>query len=77
MTGGFSGVLYALFGYIWMKSRYEPALGLWVWPRTRPAVDRLAVLLHDRPARLDWQHAHVAGLVVGVVIGVTPHLWRS
>ena len=29
---GMSGVVYALFGYIWMKSLYEPEQGLFMHP---------------------------------------------
>jgi GlpG protein len=68
--GGMSGVLYGLFGYLWMKGRYDPASGL--------GVDRTTVLI-----MLGWfvlcltglmgpiaNVAHAAGLLGGVLLGL-------
>ena len=74
--GGMSGVVYGLFGYIWMKSRFDPGAGLFV--------DRQTVLL-----MLVWavfcttgwigpigNWAHGVGLATGMAIGYAPVAWR-
>jgi GlpG protein len=74
--GGMSGVLYGLFGYIWMKSRYEPALGLYI---SRNTVTSLMVWYFLCLAGVFGSianMAHTAGLVVGILIGYAPHLLR-
>jgi GlpG protein len=66
---GMSGVVYALFGYVWMMARYQPA--------TRYVLARETVIV-----MLVWlgvclvglipgvaNTEHVAGLIVGVVWG--------
>jgi GlpG protein len=75
--GGMSGVDYALFGYIWMKSRFEPELGF--------VLDPINVLF-----MIGWfflclsgligniaNLAHAVGLLIGIVVGYAPTLWRS
>jgi GlpG protein len=77
LFGGMSGVLYGLFGYIWMKSRYEPDLGLYV---SRNTVVSLMVWYFLCLARVFGNianMAHTAGLVVGMLIGYAPRLLRS
>jgi GlpG protein len=71
--GGMSGVVYALFGYTWMKAHFEP--------NTKFRLNTGAV-----PTMLIWlflcmtgalgpiaNAAHLAGLVFGVVAGALPH----
>jgi len=73
---GMSGVVYGLFGYVWMKSRFDPASGL--------SVSQLNVLI-----LVGWfflcmtgivgniaNTAHGAGLATGVVLGYAPILFR-
>ena len=74
--GGLSGVIYGLFGYAWMKMRFAPELGL--------GLSRETVLI-----MLVWfflcltgvvgniaNVAHASGLILGLVIGATPRLWK-
>jgi GlpG protein len=81
LFGGMSGVIYGLFGYLWMKSRFEPELGLALHPST---VVILMVWffvclsgLFTRQIGGIANGAHAAGLVGGLLIGSAPHLWRS
>jgi GlpG protein len=77
--GGMSGVLYGLFGYAWMKSRFEPWLGLWVSPNTVFILVGWLILCMTRasPVANVANTAHVAGLLVGLAVGYAPTLWRS
>lgn len=78
---GMSGVVYGLFGYIWMKTRFEPELGLLIGPRTVMfmmvwlffCMTPLAETTVGNVANV----AHVAGLLAGMVIGYAPMLWRT
>ncbi len=77
--GGMSGVAYALFGFVWMKSRYDPAAGLSISPGTVVLMVGWLVLCMVGP--MDATNnvanmAHGVGLGVGVVAGIAPYLWR-
>jgi GlpG protein len=76
LFGGMSAVLYGLFGYVWMKSRYEPEMGLWLGPRTVFYMLGWLVLCMTGLLGPIGNVAHVTGLIAGVVIGAAPHLWR-
>lgn len=77
LFGGMSGVVYGLLGYLWMKSRYDPEMGLtlppglvfwmiaWFFACLFGLVGAIANM------------AHAAGLVLGIVIGYAPIAWRS
>ncbi len=73
--GGMSGVLYGLFGYLWMKSRYEPALGMSLNPRIVVLLIAWLFVCMSGVIGPVANTAHVAGLLVGVVIGAAPHFW--
>jgi GlpG protein len=79
--GGMSGVVYGLLGYVWMKTRYEPDLGLHVQPS--------AVLWLMLWFFLCWSPefqklvgpvanmAHAGGLVAGLLLGLAAPVARS
>jgi len=74
---GISGVVCALFGYIWMKSLYAPGEGMQLNPMTIYIFVGylflcLTGLFGDRIANV----AHFAGLGVGIVAGYAPILLR-
>jgi GlpG protein len=76
MFGGMSGVNYALFGYIWMKSKFDPAAGLYIGQR-----DVFLMLLWFAACFTGWlgpvaNGAHAGGLISGAVIGYLPALIR-
>ncbi len=74
--GGMSGVLFGLFGYAWMKSRFEPRLGLNL---PRETVYLMLVwfflcLLGVIPGIANG--AHAGGLLLGLLIGYAPTFWH-
>jgi GlpG protein len=75
--GGMSGVVYGLFGYIWMKSLYEPQSGFMI---SRDSVVWMVGWFFL--CMTGWigdiaNVVHGAGLVVGMIAGRLPSLWRS
>ncbi len=67
---GFSGVVYALFGYIWMKGLHEPDQGMTVHPNTVNLMMLWLVICMTGVIGPVGNAAHVMGLVVGVTLGV-------
>jgi GlpG protein len=77
ISAGMSGVVYALFGYIWIKQRFQPQLGLGV--REQVAWMMTAWLFI---CMLGWvgqiaNAAHVVGLIVGALIAYGPIVWQK
>jgi GlpG protein len=70
--GGMSGVVYGLLGYVWVKGRYEPWLGLGIGQQT--AVIMMAWLALGFTGMLGpiANAAHVGGLIVGAAIAYAP-----
>jgi GlpG protein len=74
--GGMSGVIYGLFGYAWMKSRYEPTAEIFVHPNTVVLLMIWFVLCLVGVIGNIANWAHGIGLAVGMVIGIAPFAWR-
>jgi GlpG protein len=77
--GGMSGVVYGLFGYIWMKSRYEPGSGFYVAPNTVVWMVGwfFMCLFQIIPGVAVANAVHATGFAVGIILGRWPSLWRS
>jgi GlpG protein len=70
MFGGMSGVIYGLFGYVWMKGRHEPEQGMILDPRTVQSMLFWLVLCFTGALGPIANAAHVVGLVAGVTLGI-------
>jgi GlpG protein len=75
--GGLSGVNYALFGYNWMKSRLQPALGFVVTPNLVVIMVGWFLLCFTGAVGPVANIAHAAGLGMGMLIGAAPTVWRN
>ena len=82
LAGGMSGVLYGIFGYLFIKSRWEPELGMRIPQST--VVILLAWMLLGFSGVLgdmigvnmaNW--AHGIGFLTGVVIAAVPLVLRA
>ena len=70
--GGMSGVVYALFGYVWIKGRFEPHLGMGVAHQTALFMLGWMIFCIIMPSLNVANAAHVLGLVVGVAMAYAP-----
>jgi GlpG protein len=74
--GGMSGVVYGLFGYVWVKSKVEPQLNMRLHQQTILimmiwlVICIVGIIPHVANA------AHVVGLLVGVVLAHAPYSLR-
>jgi GlpG protein len=70
--GGMSGVLYGLFGYIWLRGQCDPASGLFLTPATigMMIVWFFLCLFGVIPGVANACHA--VGLLMGMIIGAAP-----
>lgn len=74
--GGMSGVVYGLIGYAWMKGRTQPWLGIGL-TSDQVVYSVLFLLLCMGGAFGPVANAaHVAGFVVGIVIGARQAFWK-
>jgi len=74
--GGMSGVVYGLIGYAWMKGKTQPWLGIGL-SSDQVVYSVLFLLLCMGGAFGPIANAaHVAGFVVGIVIGARQAIWK-
>ena len=76
LFGGLSGVIYGLFGYAWMKMRFAPELGLGLGRETIIIMLGWFVLCLLGLVGSIANVAHASGLILGILIGATPRLWK-
>jgi GlpG protein len=74
--GGLSGVNYALFGYVWAKSRLQPELGFVASPSLVAIMLAWFFLCFTGAVGSVANIAHAAGLGIGLLVGAAPTLWR-
>jgi GlpG protein len=67
--GGMSGVVYGLFGYIWIRGRMDPASGLWVHRNTVVLLIAWFFLCLTGWVGHVANMAHGAGLILGGAYG--------
>jgi GlpG protein len=75
-AGGMSGVVYALFGYVWMKGKFEPQDGLGVSQQTVVLMIAWLFLCMTGWIGPIANAAHVVGLLVGMALGHAPYSWK-
>ncbi|MCA9267208.1 MAG: rhomboid family intramembrane serine protease [Planctomycetales bacterium] len=72
MFGGMSGVGYGLFGYVWMRARFDPQSGLSISPMQTTLLLLWFFACFTGMLGPIANTAHGAGLFVGVVAGYAP-----
>ncbi len=70
---GISGAVYGLLGYVWMKSRYDPAAGLFLDSTTIILMIAWLFLASRISSEPVANTAHFAGLAAGIALG---YPWR-
>jgi GlpG protein len=75
--GGLSGVVYGLFGYVWMKSRFDPFFGLRIKKESVVVMMAFFLLCWTGAIGSIANWAHTAGLVGGMAIAIAPVVWRN
>jgi GlpG protein len=70
--GGMSGVNYGLFGYIWVKGRFQPYLGLGISQQSTMILMAWLLLCMTGIVGPVANTAHVVGLIVGAAIAYGP-----
>jgi GlpG protein len=67
--GGMSGVDYGLFGYIWMRGKFDPSSGLYLTPQDKILMLVWFVVCFTGAVGPIANAAHAAGLIAGAAWG--------
>jgi GlpG protein len=76
MFGGMSGVVFGLFGYIWISGRFNPAAGMSIDPVTVTMMLFWLILCMSGRIERIANGAHLGGLICGIVAALVPLVWR-
>jgi GlpG protein len=71
-----SGVVFGLIGYVWMKGRTQPQLGLGLLPDQVVWAILWMLLCIGGAFGPIANAAHVSGLIVGMLIGARQAIWK-
>lgn len=74
--GGMSGVVFGLIGYVWMKGRTQPHVGLALQQQTVVFCMFFLLLCMTGALGPIANAAHLSGFVVGILIGARQTLWK-
>ena len=67
--GGMSGVVYGLFGYVWMRAKFDPSSGFFIHPTTVTIMMIWLVVCYTGWLGTVANTAHTAGLMLGGLWG--------
>ena len=74
---GMSGVVFGLFGYVWMQARYVPESGFFMPPNLVMLMIFFMFVCYTGVIGPIANTAHTVGLLVGMIAGYSPKLWRD
>jgi rhomboid protease GlpG len=77
LFGGMSGVIYALFGYVWIRGKTDPRFGLEIPQQTVLIMLAWLVLCMTGALGAIANAAHLSGLIVGVTWAAIPRGWHN
>jgi GlpG protein len=74
--GGMSGVVFGLFGYVWIKSSFDPGAGLYIDQGNVMMMMFWLVLCMTGLVGRIANAAHLVGLIAGVAVAFAPIVWH-
>lgn len=77
LAGGMSGVVFGLFGFIWMKAKYDPKSGFQIPQRMVVLMIGWLFLCYTGWVGPIANAAHTVGLMAGMILGCWPGGRRS